>query len=65
MSGDRYDMTDTGVGSPEGEIVSPMLANVFLHRVLNLWFRKARRPKIPDGQAIIACYAYDSVAGFQ
>ena len=57
--------SDTGVGSPQGAIVSPCLANVFLHYVLDLWFHKAWRPKVPDGQAIIVRYADDIVVGFQ
>ena len=57
--------TDTGLGTPQGAIVSPTLANVFLHYVLDLWFQKAWRPKVPDGQAIIIRYADDFVVGFQ
>ncbi len=57
--------SDTGVGSPQGAIVRSCLANVFLHYVLDLWFHKAWRPKVPDGQAIIVRYADDIVVGFQ
>ncbi len=53
--------TDTGVGTPQGNIVSPTLANVFLHYVLDLWFHKNWRPKVPEGEAIIIRYADDGV----
>ena len=56
---------DTGMGTPQGAIVSPVLANVFLHYVLDLWFHKKWRPNVPDGEAIIVRYADDIVAGFQ
>ena len=57
--------TDTGVGSPQGAIVSPVLANVFLHYVLDLWFHKKWRPNTPKGEAVIIRYADDVVVGFQ
>ena len=47
------------------EIVSPVLANVFLHYVLDLWFHKKWRPNVPDGEAIIVRYADDIVVRFQ
>ena len=52
-------------GTPQGGVVSPTLANVFLHYVLDLWFQKAWRPKVPEGQAIIIRHADDFVVGFQ
>ena len=42
-----------------------MLANVFLHYALDLWFHKKWRPNVPDGEAIIVRYADDIVVGFQ
>ena len=56
---------DTGMGTPQGAIVSPVLANVFLHYVLDVWFHKKWRPNVPDGEAIIVRYADDIVVGFQ
>ena len=56
---------DTGMGTPQGAIVSPCLANVFLHYVLDLWLHKKWRPNVPDGEAIIVRYADDIVVGFQ
>ena len=57
--------TDAGMGTPQGAVVSPVLANVFLHYVLDLWFDKKWRPNVPDGEAIIVRYADDIVVGFQ
>ena len=53
------------MGTPQGAIVSPVLANVFLHYVLDVWFHKKWRPNVPDGEAIIVRYADDIVVGFQ
>ena len=53
------------MGTPQGNIVSPELANVFLHYALDLWFHKKWRPNVPDGEAIIVRYADDVVVGFQ
>ena len=63
MDGDAW--VDTGRGTPQGAIVSPVLANVFLHYVLDLWFHKRWRRNVPDGEAIIVRYADDIVVGFQ
>ena len=41
---------DAGMGTPQGNIVSPVLANVFLHYALDLWFHKKWRPNVPDGE---------------
>ena len=56
---------DAGMGTPQGNIVSPVLANVFLHYALDLWFHKKWRPNVPDGEAVIVRYADDIVVGFQ
>ncbi len=53
------------MGTPQGAIVSPVLANVFLHYVLDLWFHRKWRPSVPAGEAIIVRYADDIVVGFQ
>ncbi len=57
--------TDTGLGTPQGANVSPVLANVFLHYVLDLWFQRRWRPNVPGGEAVIVRYADDFVVGFQ
>jgi len=51
-------------GSPQGSIVSPLLANVYLHYVLDLWFEKGVK-KHCQGEAYLVRYADDYVAMFQ
>jgi RNA-directed DNA polymerase len=54
----------TDSGTPQGGVVSPILANVYLHYVLDLWFEKRVR-KHCKGQAFIVRYADDFVCCFQ
>ncbi len=54
----------TDVGTPQGGIISPILANIYLHDVLDLWFEKAVR-KSCKGQAYMVRYADDFVCCFQ
>lgn len=51
-------------GTPQGGIVSPILANVYLHYVLDTWFNQAVKPSL-RGRAFIYRYADDWVCGFQ
>jgi len=51
-------------GTPQGGIVSPILANVYLHYVLDLWFQKVVK-KHCGGEACLIRYADDFVCGFQ
>ena len=41
------------------------MANVYLHYVLDQWFHRTWRPRVPNGEAILVRYADDFVAGFQ
>jgi RNA-directed DNA polymerase len=59
--GKKY-KTDTG--TPQGGVISPILANVYLHYVLDLWFEKKIRKQC-KGQAYIVRYADDFVCCFQ
>ena len=52
-------------GTPQGSVISSILANVYLHYVLDLWFQKKWRSREVNGDAIIVRYADDFVAGFQ
>ena len=54
----------TTVGTPQGSVISPLLANVFLHYVLDLWVNQWRR-RHARGEVIIVRYADDFVMGFQ
>ena len=50
-------------GSPQGGVISPLLANVYLHYVLDTWFRKEVQPRL-DGSAHLIRYADDFVILF-
>lgn len=50
-------------GSPQGGVISPILANVFLHYVLDEWFAQAVQPRL-KGRAFLIRYADDFVIGF-
>jgi len=54
----------TNVGTPQGAIISPLFANVFLHYVLDLWIDDWRRRQA-KGEVIIVRYADDFVMGFR
>src|SRR5215472_13701715 len=62
-SGERP-MGTGGVGTPRGSGISPLLANVFLHYVVDLWAHQWRRRKAA-GQVIVCRYADDLVIGCQ
>jgi group II intron reverse transcriptase/maturase len=50
-------------GSPQGGVISPLLANIYLHYVLDDWFAKEVRPRL-KGRAYLIRYADDLVIGF-
>ena len=45
-------------GTPQGGLISPVLANVYLHYVLDLWFEKGIKPKL-NGEAYLVRYCDD------
>lgn len=51
-------------GSPQGGVVSPLLANVYLHYVLDTWFREDVQSRLA-GRAFLIRYADDFVIGFE
>lgn len=58
----KYYKTEAGV--PQGGLISPILANVYLHYVLDLWFERHVK-KRSKGQAYLVRYADDFVCCFQ
>jgi group II intron reverse transcriptase/maturase len=54
----------TTVGTPQGSVISPILANVFLHYVFDLWANQWRN-RHACGSVIMVRYADDFVMGFQ
>lgn len=57
-------VTDPVTGTPQGGIISPILANIYLHYVLDLWF-KVVIMKRARGHAMMMRYADDFVAAFE
>jgi group II intron reverse transcriptase/maturase len=54
----------TGVGTPQGGPISPILANVYLHYVLDLWFERVFK-RTCAGEAYLTRFADDYVVCFQ
>ncbi len=50
-------------GSPQGGVISPLLANIFLHHVLDEWYANEVRPRL-TGKSILVRYADDFVMAF-
>lgn len=49
-------------GTPQGGVISPLLANVYLHNVLDEWFEKEVAPRL-EGKCFLVRYADDFVIG--
>ena len=56
--------SETKLGTPQGAVISPLLANLYLHYVFDVWADVWRR-KQATGDVIIVRYADDLVLGFQ
>jgi len=57
------ELTYPEAGTPPGGVVSPLLANVYLHYVLDVWFEQVVKPRL-KGRAFLVRYADDFVLGF-
>jgi group II intron reverse transcriptase/maturase len=55
---------DTGIGTPQGSVISPILSNIYLHYVFDLWVDVWRK-KCARGDVVVIRYADDNVMGFQ
>ena len=51
-------------GTPQGGVISPVLANIYLHYILDIWFEKVVKEQT-EGQSMIISYADDFVCAFQ
>jgi RNA-directed DNA polymerase len=58
----RLQVTETGTG--QGQIISPLLANIYLHYVLDEWFEKVVKPRL-KGEAYEIRYCDDFILCFQ
>lgn len=61
---EETDWSDTGKGAPQGAVLSPLLSNVFLHYVFDLWIHQWRTRHC-KGQCIVVRYADDFALGFE
>lgn len=61
---DQGKVTPTDMGTPQGGTISPMLANIYLHYVLDLWFQGRVKSQL-TGYAQLIRYADDFVIGVQ
>ncbi len=57
-------VTPSETGTPQGGVISPLLANLYLHYVLDLWAERRMR-KTLRGELVLVRYADDVVVGFQ
>lgn len=57
------ELTYPEAGTPQGGVISPLLANVYLHYVLDVWFEEVVKPCL-KGRAFLVRYADDFVMGF-
>ena len=55
---------ETEEGTPQGAVISPLLANIYLHYVYDLWVQ-AWRKRHATGDMIVIRYADDTIVGFQ
>lgn len=62
MEDGKFESTEEG--SAQGSVMSPMLANIYMHNVLTLWFKFVVK-KTLKGDCFLVNFADDFVAGFQ
>ena len=56
--------SETQTGTPQGSVISPLLANVYLHYAFDLWVNVWRK-KWARGEVVVIRYADDTIVGFQ
>lgn len=61
---DGSDYSDPEEGTAQGSALSPLLGNIYLHHVLDLWFESEVKPRL-RGRAYLIRYADDLVIGFE
>jgi RNA-directed DNA polymerase len=57
-------MQRNAAGTPQGGVISPLLANIYLHHVLDVWFAEVVQPRL-GGRAFLVRYADDAVLVFE
>ncbi|MBI5544492.1 MAG: group II intron reverse transcriptase/maturase [Deltaproteobacteria bacterium] len=62
LEGTEY--TEPDLGAAQGSALSPLLGNIYLHHVLDVWFEREVKPRM-KGQCVLVRYADDFVLGFE
>ncbi len=62
LDGEEY--SEPEVGTAQGSMLSPMLGNIYLHHVLDVWFDREVKPRL-RGKVSLVRYADDLVIGFE
>jgi len=62
LDGEEY--SEPEQGTTQGSVISPLLGNVYLHYVLDLWFERVVKPRL-RGRAVLVRYADDFVIGLE
>lgn len=62
LDGEEYEVPE--MGTAQGSVISPLLGNIYLHHVLDVWFETEVRPRL-KGRARLIRYADDFVIGFE
>jgi group II intron reverse transcriptase/maturase len=61
---EQQTLTHPGEGTPQGGVASPLLANIFLHYVLDVWFEERVAPRL-RGRSSLIRFADDAVGVFE
>ena len=61
---DGVELSSSKSGTTQGSVLSPLLGNVYLHYVLDLWFEQEVKPRL-RGRATLIRYADDFIIGFE
>jgi len=61
---DGVELTKPDEGTVQGSTLSPLLANIYLHHVLDVWFEQVVRPRL-RGRASLVRFADDFLIGFE
>ena len=62
LEGDKVEVSEEG--TPQGSVLSPLLSNIYLHKVLDVWFEKDVKPRL-RGKAELVRFADDFVMCFE
>jgi len=62
LEGGRHERPE--LGTPQGGVLSPLLANIYLHEVLDQWFEEVVKPRL-RGKGVLVRYADDAVLLFE